>query len=542
MAETGEYFDTPLRRERMQLLVHLLANAEATPYLRAPAGAGKTRFLAELRLRLLEDYRLVSLIAGGRTSLRAQLAEALGIDALDAGWPEVLAERLDDRPLLLLVDDAQALDLSDIADLLDVAGTGGRLLLAGTGELARAASDWEIHFVDLPPFSEDESRAFLRHHMGPVLDDTVVRALHRASGGQPGLLLDGLDGLGDLVGGGTTREVRRVPWGWVSLSLAAVLLLGAAWYYQDRINAWFEPAPDLDVSEGASAEVDSPASTREVADPSVPPPVAPSDGPESAEDPTPVPAETAREEAASNAVESPPVQADPSSPPADTQAASDDPVLDAIIDEAIRAAAQPPEPAPDTRPSTPAARLPQVEVPVLERPAPEAVSAPPVMPAAASGHGPSTPPQVADVPVSDSAPTTSAPVTQETPDVTTSTRQAVAPAQQPASSATKAPPPPAAAREGMAWLLAQPPEHWTLQLVGSRERASIDAFLRRHRIPPPHAVFERRLDGQPWYSLVAGSYPSRDAAVAARARLPAAIARSGVWPRTFASVREQMQR
>jgi len=88
------------------------------------------------------------------------------------------------------------------------------------------------------------------------------------------------------------------------------------------------------------------------------------------------------------------------------------------------------------------------------------------------------------------------------------------------------------------WLKTRKPGNYTLQLVGARDRASIQKFIRDHRLARPYAVFARDLDGRPWYSLVAGDYPNRDAAVAARARLPAALQTAGVWPRTFASIQE----
>ena len=86
------------------------------------------------------------------------------------------------------------------------------------------------------------------------------------------------------------------------------------------------------------------------------------------------------------------------------------------------------------------------------------------------------------------------------------------------------------------WLETRQPSHYTLQLVGARDRAAIEQFVRRHGIQQPYAVFERNLKGAPWYSLVAGEYPDRAAAVAARAALPAGLERSGVWPRTFESI------
>jgi DamX protein len=91
---------------------------------------------------------------------------------------------------------------------------------------------------------------------------------------------------------------------------------------------------------------------------------------------------------------------------------------------------------------------------------------------------------------------------------------------------------------GEAWLQSRDPARFTLQLVGSRDRAAVRKFAREHAIAEPHAVFERDLKGRPWYSLVAGDYPDRAAAIAARERLPKGLGRSGIWPRTFGSIQK----
>lgn len=413
VTETTGYFDTPLRRERMQFFVRLVANVEVIPCL--PAGAGKTCFLTGLGKYLAAKYQVVRLVAG----------------------------------------------------------VGVRMLLVGRGELVQAASDWGIRFVDLLPFREDELRAFLQERAGKPFEVSGVRVLHRTAGGRPGPLPDTQDGLSDASDGAAVAVRPGHPWPWI---LVGLLLSGLAWAGQQRINTWFEPGNessaalaaqreeardeaavspadtpiDADLSNGGGQAVTSAIETASVA-------VA-GDLPEGA----PEPVVTARS------------PENPEAGPAET-----DSVPDAIIDEAIRAAAQPPEEA--------------------------AVVSQQVLSAAG----------------------------QNAPGADASSKAGGV--SQTAAKSRNIP------QRGTAWLLAQPTDYWTLQLVGSRERAFIEAFIRRHHIAPLHAVFERMLDGRPWYSLVAGSYPSRDAAVAARARLPASIAHSGVWPRTFALIREQMQ-
>lgn len=91
------------------------------------------------------------------------------------------------------------------------------------------------------------------------------------------------------------------------------------------------------------------------------------------------------------------------------------------------------------------------------------------------------------------------------------------------------------------WLKTRTASNYTLQLVGARDRAAIQKFVLDYGIAKPHAIFERDLNGEPWYSLVAGDYPNRDAAIAARTRLPKRLERSGVWPRTFESIQKTLK-
>jgi septal ring-binding cell division protein DamX len=94
---------------------------------------------------------------------------------------------------------------------------------------------------------------------------------------------------------------------------------------------------------------------------------------------------------------------------------------------------------------------------------------------------------------------------------------------------------------GSDWLKTRKPAHYTLQLVGARDRRAVEKFVRDYAIAKPFAIFERDLKGKPWYSLVAGDYPNRDAAIAARGLLPKRLERSGVWPRTFDSIQKSLK-
>jgi hypothetical protein len=548
------YFDTPERSEREQLLCHLLNNAEEIPYLRAPAGAGKTRFTHRAAVRLEPDYQVVWLLVGAALPLRDQLYYELGLDAASA-WPSGVLEAAGDRPLLLVVDDADGLQPAELGDLLDLHQAGVKLLLVGTGGLGNTRGDWDLQFVDLPSFTQEQSLAFIQAQgqlrPGAIDENTAIR-LHRAAGGLPGPLLDAM---GDLPGPGVRPGALaglRLSWPLLAVGGLLVILLVLALVFQTTINRWFEPG-----GKAAAPSVAAVQETRDTRPVDAEPPVF-----KSRIAPRPLPSVDAHPAAAP--VKAPVTPAGPgardvaakmSSPgpvrkvnaaqPDETGDNAPDPVLDAVIDAAISAAEQPaPKPqdgkpgdslsrvgpdgspksgaeqARNTPPATgkaagPAARTSAANkaVGVVKRPGSagaDTAAAPKAAPAAGDGGG-----RTARVSAK------AAPRTR----IVSKTR----------SRAASAP----AARTGLAWLRAQPGRRYTLQLVGARDRGAVNKFIKKHHIHPPYAVFVRDLSGKPWYSLVAGSYPDHAAAVAARARRFKGL--SGAWPRTFASIRQQLK-
>ena len=87
-----------------------------------------------------------------------------------------------------------------------------------------------------------------------------------------------------------------------------------------------------------------------------------------------------------------------------------------------------------------------------------------------------------------------------------------------------------------AWILQRRPERYTLQLVGVGEELAVKRFLEQHRLQGVVAYVRTRRDGAPWFTVLYGDYPNREAALKGRDALPRALRRSGVWPRTFGSV------
>lgn len=110
------------------------------------------------------------------------------------------------------------------------------------------------------------------------------------------------------------------------------------------------------------------------------------------------------------------------------------------------------------------------------------------------------------------------------------TKEAAAPACVPGA---PAPAGKGAGGTGMEWLLRQPPENFTLQLLVARETSTLDEFLRRHPICDPKAAVLTLRNGEPLHLLLYGSFATKEEALAVAATLPKPIE---AWPRPLAGV------
>ncbi len=91
-----------------------------------------------------------------------------------------------------------------------------------------------------------------------------------------------------------------------------------------------------------------------------------------------------------------------------------------------------------------------------------------------------------------------------------------------------------------AWLLAQKPTAYTLQIICLTKRSNIPAYIRQHRLAGKVAYFKTSRNGQPWYPLLYGIYPNRAAAIAARPGLAAQLRQKGIWVRSLESVHKEI--
>lgn len=521
------YFDTPERAERAALIAHLINNTDLVPGVRGPAGAGKTRFAAYLVDALSAFGRPVLVDAGAAVDLPGDIAHAVGVT--DASWPAGVVDAVDDQGLIIIVDQADQLGEAQCLALSEIHEFGARLVFLHRDDASAPTGDWTVQAVDLPPFTEAQAREFLLasgYVAAPPWTDQQWHQAWAQTGGQPGSLL------ALAATGGPRPSAAANAWKW-ALGGGAALLVVLVLSQQERINGWFAPPAPLPAPTAATDAPDE-----DVADSaanSIPIPPLPASAPE---DKSP---KGAAEPSPRAAVSQPPAE----SPAIDSPETADgSKAAQALPDSAIDPMASIARPLPpDAVIDRPSGVLGgSLEPPVESEQPPLPTPAPVVMPEpeapaenAAVPPAPVKPiPPPASAPEAVVRPVPAKPAPLQSPGVAEPDRvRSPKPARPPVVKA------PSGARD-MAWLRSRNAGHYTLQLLGARDRTAIDAYVRRHGLNGNYVVFTRDLGGKPWYSLIYGDYPSRDAAVKAQAALPAGVRKKDVWPRTFASVWAQL--
>jgi DamX protein len=92
------------------------------------------------------------------------------------------------------------------------------------------------------------------------------------------------------------------------------------------------------------------------------------------------------------------------------------------------------------------------------------------------------------------------------------------------------------ALDGNAWLRAQNPAFYSLQLAGSEERKDVEQFIDKYALPGKVVVVEVLRNGKVWYMVLYNSYPTWGEARRELGALPPQIHRNNPFARRFASV------
>jgi len=492
--------------QRLDLLTHLTQFGDAVIFVSGPAGSGKTTLLSRFVAQANSQWRLCLMEAGEFGEFPARLADALhSSDAADeAQLLSHWAASTDNSQLLVIViDNSEQLDEAAFQRLCRLlsgpAAERVRIIMFGMPDAQQqhkqAIEQLQLNCttrqLDMPRLSEEETASYLMYRLAVAgysgespFSATEVAAMCKAADGRPAIINQlAHDALTERQARAGSKRVRRsggagkgsgTAW---ALAAFGVLAL-AGWLGWQRL------------------ETETPAG--QAADPE---PVPMEEIPLALPEPRPLTSadtETTAESTVPPAPDVPPLAETPPETP-----------VAAVI----------PAPPPGAADAT------------QELPLPEQQESP----ALATAPAASPQPAASEPPAADTASTDII----DTP-TTADTTPAPAP-EQPAPRAEPAPALQETATDSLShrsdWLLAQPETAYTLQLLGSRHAESITDYIRQHRLDPQQTAFYKGVyKGGEWYVLLYGSYPSRQAALAARTDLPAPVRKAKPWPRSMKSV------
>jgi DamX protein len=96
--------------------------------------------------------------------------------------------------------------------------------------------------------------------------------------------------------------------------------------------------------------------------------------------------------------------------------------------------------------------------------------------------------------------------------------------------------------QGADWVRAQPGDHYTLQLMAIKQEDTARQFIARRHLEGQAAYIRVERDGEAFYAVFYGSYPSRAEAQRAAKALPPGWDMPTPWVRRFKAVQSQLQK
>jgi septal ring-binding cell division protein DamX len=91
------------------------------------------------------------------------------------------------------------------------------------------------------------------------------------------------------------------------------------------------------------------------------------------------------------------------------------------------------------------------------------------------------------------------------------------------------------------WVLKQNPRYYTLQLTAAQDEQAILDYIYKSRLAANVAYYRFLRQGQPWFAVVYGAFPTRSEADRAALRLQADLQQASPWIREFSSVQEAIR-
>jgi DamX protein len=505
----GFKFFPAQRKPVLGQLHHLARYSQLLLVVTGPQGSGKTllrqALVASTNKQSVQSVVVSARGAGDAAGVLRQVAQALNVAQAEIGaiLAQVVQLALTGQEVYLLVDDAEQLDESALEALLALAAGApeGRphVFLFGESSLiaqldALSLEEERFHVIELQPYTEEETREYLDQRLEgagrgiELFTADQISDIHESSDGWPGTINQvARDAMIEAMIA-SRSAVKRPSMGFnmpkkhvLAISAVVVVAVAAAWLMPGRSKAPTTGAPaneqaQLPLGQGTPQPNSGGAPAVEFAGNSQPMPL-PLVGNSQPVMRGPL------AEAAGGITEGDdgvPVEGSSAKPPTVTTTAPP--------------AGVQPGPAP-----TPAAK------PV---PAPTQVATAKPVPVA---------PAVKPAPV------------PAKPAVAAAAKPAEKPAEKPATVAKAA---------GGTWYSAQAPGNYVVQILGTSSEAAAQSFVKEQG--GEYRYFKKVLNGKPLYVITYGSFANRDAAVTAIKALPAKVQAGKPWPRTVASVQQEL--
>ncbi|ORL71073.1 cell division protein [Pseudomonas putida] len=497
----GFKFFPAQRKPVLGQLHHLARYSQLMLVVSGPLGSGKSllrqALVASTNKQAVQSVVVSARSASDASSVLAQVAQELGVaqPEVQAILSKVVQLALTGQEVYLLVDDAEQLDESALQALLELAAGvpegrphvflfGEPSLIAGLDELN--VEEERFHIIELAPYSEEETREYLEQRLEgagrgiEVFSREQIADIHENSDGWPGNINQvARDTLIEAMI--ASRSTAKRPTMGFKMPKKHVLALSAVVVVAVAAAVLMPKKGDKAPGEAPAAQAQLPLG----------------DGKQGAaiefsgsSQPMPLPL----------VGQSQPVMREPL---AQAAGMGDGEEGSPAGDTALQ---------PGNPPPTVTTIAPPQGVPAGPAPAP----AQPVQSVAPASK------PVATQPAKPVAPAKPAP-----------TQVAVA---KPAAKATEKPAAASAGNGG--WYAGQKPGNYVVQILGTSSEASAQAYVKAQG--GDYRYFKKNLQGKPLYVVTYGSFANRDAAVAAIKNLPAKVQAGKPWPRTVASVQQEL--
>ncbi|MFK3790026.1 AAA family ATPase [Pseudomonas piscis] len=502
----GFKFFPAQRKPVLGQLHHLARYSQLLLVVTGPQGSGKTllrqALVASTNKQSVQSVVVSARGAGDAAGVLRQVAQALNVAQAEIGaiLAQVVQLALTGQEVYLLVDDAEQLDESALEALLALAAGApeGRphVFLFGESSLIAAldqfSTDQErFHVIELQPYTEEETREYLAQRLEgagqgiELFSADQISDIHESSDGWPGNINQvARDAMIEAMIA-SRSAIKRPSMGFnmpkkhvLAISAVVVVAVAAAWLMPGRGKA---PATGTPANEQAQLPLGQ----------------------------------------ASNANGGPAVEFAGSSQPMPLPlVGQSQPVMRGPLAEAAGGITEGddgvPVPGSSAVPPTVTTTAPPAGVPA----GPAATPAPRPTPAPAPAPAPT---QVA------AAKPAPAPKPVEKP-VAAKPAPAAKPADKPLTVAKAA--------TGGSWYAGQAPGNYVVQILGTSSEATAQNFVKEQG--GEYRYFKKVLNGKPLYVITYGNFASRDAAVSAIKSLPAKVQAGKPWPRTVASVQQEL--